>query len=293
MLPESPPQSSICQRTGLDFIPLFSPAPGRPLRESTRAPETPTQSSGEHEDVSFESLPELSYSDDESCESCEPIPNKEIFTSDEIALFEKRLEEGFDLDHDNRYNLWLSLRQKNAITDSFHVALLFPVLSSPCKTLGHKSMISKLIDHSVPSIKMPQLEPKSSARVLTSNENRRQIMEKERVKKEKEQEKKERAALREEKRQERLLIQEEKKRKKEERIKEQAKQRKSHGKKGMLISAKYLLLLLNIGTTTKAADSEPDKDLTRCNGGTLCVLCTLCQSIIQRLLHYNVHLIAR
>ena len=214
----------------------------------------------------------------------------EIFTSDEIALFEKRLEEGFDLDHDNRYNLWLS---SNAITDSSNVALLSPVLSSPCKTLGHKSMISKLIDHSVPSIKMPQLEPKSSARVLTSNENRRQIMEKERVKKEKEQEKKERAALREEKRQERLLIQEEKKRKKEERIKEQAKQRKSHGKKGMLISAKYLLLLLNIGTTTKAADSEPDKDLTRRDGGTLCVLCTLCQSIIQRLLHYNVHLIAR
>ena len=242
------------------------------MRESTRAPETPTQeSSGEREDVSFESLIELSYSDDESCESCEPVPNKETFTSDEIALFEKRLEEGFDLDHDNRYNLWLSLRQKNAITDSSHVALLSPVLSSPCKTLGHKSMISKLIDHSAPSIKMPQLEPKSSARVLTSNENRRQIMEKERVKKEKEQEKKERALLREEKRQERLLIQEEKKRKKEEKIKEQAKlkeQRKFHGKKGMLTSAKYLLLLLNIGTITKAVDSE--SDLIR-SDGDMCV----------------------
>ena len=75
LLPKSPPQSSICQRIGLDFIPLFSPAPGRPLRES---PETPTQSSGEHEDVSFESLPELSYSDDESCESCEPVPNRDL-----------------------------------------------------------------------------------------------------------------------------------------------------------------------------------------------------------------------
>lgn len=242
LLPASPPHNSICQRTGLEFIPLFSPVPSRPLRESTRAPETPQKESPrEPIDLSFESLPRLScsrcssVSSSVSIESVQSVPEKQ-FTKEEVALFEKRLKEGFDLHHDSRYNLWLSSRQGNHIADKSCVALLPPVLSSygaPCKALAHKSTISKLIDHSVPAIQLPEIGPKSSARVLTSDENRRKIMEKECEKRQKEQEKKERAVLREEKRKERLLLQEEKKRKKEEKIKEQARLKEDQKRKGM------------------------------------------------------------
>ena len=65
------------------------------------------------------------------------------------------------------------------------------------KTLGYTSMLSKVIDYQIPSIKYPEKEPKSSARVLTSEENRKKILDKEK-------EKNEKAALKEERKQQRL-----------------------------------------------------------------------------------------
>ena len=45
LLPSSPVPNSLCQRTGLKFIPLFSPASCRPIRESIKVLDTPQESS--------------------------------------------------------------------------------------------------------------------------------------------------------------------------------------------------------------------------------------------------------
>ena len=51
--------------------------------------------------------------------------------------------------------------------------------------LDYFSALSKVIKHSVPTLQFPQLEPKTSARILTSEENRRILREKEKEKLEK------------------------------------------------------------------------------------------------------------
>ena len=52
--------------------------------------------------------------------------------------------------------------------------------------LDYFSALSKVIKHSVPTLQFPQLEPKTSARILTSEENRRILREKEKEKLEEE-----------------------------------------------------------------------------------------------------------
>ena len=67
----SPNSMSLPQETGLAFISLYSSPTPRPLVRQQ----------------------ELSLEQD-------------FFTGDEVALFERRFEEGYDLDFDHRYNSW-------------------------------------------------------------------------------------------------------------------------------------------------------------------------------------------
>ena len=81
------------------------------------------------------------------------------FTADEILLFSKR-KEGYDITTDDRYNYWLSLESnaKAAVMQLF------------TKIIRAQSV--------PPSIKYPDMQPKSTARVLTSKECLAEINEK-------------------------------------------------------------------------------------------------------------------
>ena len=94
------------------------------------------------------------------------------FTSEEIAKYQRRREEGFDLDTDVRYNLWLNskLQKERAVS----------ICTQSILQLQPHSTLSKVLHKQVPHIKAPALSnPSSVARVITSDENHKQLMEKE------------------------------------------------------------------------------------------------------------------
>ena len=130
-----------------------------------------------------------------SCSESEQVASQLIptFTTEEIAKYQRRQEEGFDLDTDIRYNIWLKLQKERDVSSCTH----------SITQLQSHSTLSKLLDKQVPHIKAPALSnPSSSARVITSDDNRKRLIEKE-EKKRAEIERKELAkAEREKKRQE-------------------------------------------------------------------------------------------
>ena len=198
---------SLAERTGLRFIPLYSP----------------------------------------SCRKRAQVPVLS-FSTEEIAKFQKRFEEGYDIP-DERYDKWIEMYHPKSLAAKSHESdgsrLQFdgslsqpstsegaedsesdspshqsdsslPLPSTPegannaCVTLPHTSVLSKLLAQQVPAIKYPDTKPKYSARVLTSLENRLQLEEKERRKKEEAEEKERKKKAREQKR---LAVAEEKQRK--------------------------------------------------------------------------------
>ena len=183
ILPKSPPKPpTMCERSGLKFIPLFTP-----LRQSMRSPVySPTSVSTP---IFDESIPP--YSENESL--------AEPFTHEEIAVFSRRKEEGYDITTDRRYNLWLSLQlgEKSEV----------PRPSS-------HSVVSRLISSLPPVTKNRSFLPKSTARVVTSLECCREINEKERKKAEALKLKEERKVLCEQKQEERRKNLQEKSQKK-------------------------------------------------------------------------------
>ena len=114
----------------------------------------------------------------------------EIFSSTEVALYLKRKEEGYDIKTDHRYNYWHSLQSET------------PPGPSPTAELTYHSAVSKVIGTIHPVIINPKVNPKSCARVVTSEECRKEIMEKE-------EKKKEALRLKEERKDERIKKQEE------------------------------------------------------------------------------------
>jgi hypothetical protein len=99
------------------------------------------------------------------------------FTDEEISLFERRFENGYDLTGDKRYNLWLS---------RYHP-------ESSLQHLSYNSIaVSSFLSYSSPPARAETLMPKSSGRVLTSTENLALVKEKERLKEEKQRKKEER-----------------------------------------------------------------------------------------------------
>ena len=194
-------KKSIAEKNGLKFIPMFTPKP----RRSRGHPETP------------------------------------MFSEEEVQLFQKRLEEGYDI-QDERYDLWKRMYHPAeartasspvVVTTSYAGHSPTPLLSpvrlsfleekeegendshstegdekSFCKEEGaakflpRTTALSKVLSHPEPQLKPPVMQPKSSARVLTSLENLRALEEKERKKMEEQKLKEERRRERERKRQE-------------------------------------------------------------------------------------------
>ena len=89
------------------------------------------------------------------------------FSDDEMLLFQHRYEEGYDLVDDAMYNRWLEMYHPDLST----------TVTLPCSTI-----MSKFIGKE-PQVKLPEKETRTKARVLTSEENRLMIEEKDRKKK--------------------------------------------------------------------------------------------------------------
>ena len=146
--------SSICERTGLKFIPLFTP-----VRQSL-TPYHDRDSASPMQRFTPRKIPlDLSPPEKDSDE-----PPSISFTQDEITKFTKRKEEGFDITSDSRYtcNLWLSLQPKPDAG------------ASTCKMLEPQTSMLKSLLKRAPLIKQPDISlPKLSARVLTSEECRK------------------------------------------------------------------------------------------------------------------------
>ena len=213
----------MCQRTALKFIPLLTPLRSQ-APDRSYAPLSPVMSSTES--------PALSIDDDELCSDSESICSvvenasqhddslssvSEVFSASEIALYSKRKEEGYDLKTDLRYNLWLLLRSGTP-------------LPTEVSKLPYHSVASKIIGSIPPPIVKPKaMTPKSCARVITSNECRKEINEKEKRRVETLRLKEERKAERLKKQEEKKRLQEEKKRLQEEkkRLQEEKKNSKT------------------------------------------------------------------
>ena len=154
-----PYNRSVAERTGLAFIPLYSPA---------RCSKQPVS------DLSSIHIP-IS------------------FTSDEVTHFIRRYEEGYDITDDERYNLWLKQHEQQQ-----HSPDLSPSHSSDKESTvaGSNILIGKVSNQPRSTLRKVLTYPEHhtsskgtesiSARVLTSLENRMALADKERQKKEKE-----------------------------------------------------------------------------------------------------------
>ena len=141
ILPKTPTKApSICERTGLKFIPLFTPI----HRRSVCLQPSPS--------LSPLFINEISYNEED-----EPL-----FPDEEVMLYTKRMQEGYDITTDERYNNWLS--------------------QQACKPLVNKpnTVLTKVLAKIPPVKTNPTFHPKTTARVLTSEECRKQINEKDR-----------------------------------------------------------------------------------------------------------------
>ena len=150
LLPECPP-SSLCQKTGLNFILLFTITR---CRSSRRISEI-------HEELPLDSSP-VPMQEQHSWDDYDlPLCSKDL----SVFLSDEEVDDHFSSianDHDS----------------SSHLSTTPTEFSN----LDYFSALSKVIKHSVPTLQFPQLEPKTSARILTSEENRRILRKKKKKK---------------------------------------------------------------------------------------------------------------
>lgn len=106
-------------------------------------------------------------------------------TEEEISLFERRFENGYDLIDDTRYNRWLSC---------YHPELVLQQLPYG------SSAVSSFLSYPSPPARAETFKPKACGRVLTSSENLVIVKEKERQKEERERKKEERERKKNERR---------------------------------------------------------------------------------------------
>ena len=175
---------SLAERTGLKFIPLYSPSHRR-----TQAVRTGT-----------------------------------TFEPEEMTLFQTRFEEGYDLGDERyeswlrMYHPEVRANQDDECTPEPSLSDSLPKTSTPVSgnIMPRSSFLSRVLADQAPSIKYPDKVPgsKGGARVLTSSENLEHLNQKERKKEEAASEKQRRKEERERKK---FLLQEEKEKKKLER----------------------------------------------------------------------------
>ena len=170
LLPKSssPIPSRFCDlsaRTGLKFIPLFSPLPSR-------------------------------YKTRDEVNDTDPIVPTvdDSFTQEEIALFSRRFEEGYDI-FDERYEEW---KRRNQIS-STNCPSPDVSLVAESNTLPHHTKLFRRLMQEPPSVSQGKTsQAKTSARVLTSQESIQMLNEKRKKKNEEAAEKEKRKQEREE-----------------------------------------------------------------------------------------------
>jgi len=231
------PKESLTCKTGLAFIPLYSPA--RHSRKVT----SDTPSFSEEEITKFKARFENGYNlmhderyncwlrkyhpDEVPLKPHSPAQHPRKVTSDvpsfsekEITKFETRFGNGYDLLHDERYNCWLRKYHPDEAPLQPPVGgggILMgesPTSQSPlCLDVDDhmhdeqdrvlmptapSASISRFLYYPPPPSQLPTLKPKSSGRVLTSAENLKIIENKQQEKEAKAREKEERKQRREE-----------------------------------------------------------------------------------------------
>ncbi len=150
--------SALCKGAKLKFIPVYSPAKKVPV--SSPCPSSPV-----------------------------PV----TFSEKELARFQHRYDEGYDLTHNVRYNLWVEMyhpESQSPVQDPTEELCFSDDRSSPSSAmyvppaqqaaLKHSTVLSKMLTSQQQVIKIPKVPSKTSARVLTSTENLMNIAEKER-----------------------------------------------------------------------------------------------------------------
>ena len=127
---------SLTARTGLAYIPLYSP--------SARC----TKSCTTCENESF------------SADSQSSIDSKEELRDEQLELFEKWYNEGIEMTDNSEYNAWLA---------QFHP--MSPAASHVWMRDYQSTGVSSYLSYPSPLCKVPTVHPKSCGRVLTSQEN--------------------------------------------------------------------------------------------------------------------------
>ncbi|CAI8012615.1 hypothetical protein GBAR_LOCUS8090 [Geodia barretti] len=197
---------SLAEKTGLKFIPLYSPSHRR-----TQAVRTGT-----------------------------------TFEPEEMTLFQTRFEEGYDLGDERyeswlrMYHPEVRANQDDECTPEPSLSDSLPKTSTPVSgnIMPRSSFLSRVLADQAPSIKYPDKVPgsKGGARVLTSSENLEHLNQKERKKEEAASEKQRRKEERERKK---FLLQEEKEKKKLERerkkMQREAQMEKARGSKSSVV----------------------------------------------------------
>lgn len=166
---------SLASSTGLAYIPLYSPQNrGSRSRACSREP-----------------LPLNEATDSD-------LP---VFSEEEEAHYRRRLEEGFDLQHDGRYNLWRKMIGEPCFNPP-EGAVAGDISHGPSNILlnEYPSTLQKFFPPSPPTLSKPPTYSKTSAKVLTSSECIRTMEEKERLKRENQERKERREQERERKR---------------------------------------------------------------------------------------------
>ena len=131
-----------------------------------------------------------------------PMPSPVYFTCEELAKFQRRKDEKFDLPGDERYQLWLKLHSRHS-TPSIGEP---EANESSAPVLNHISTIAGLLSQKSREIKLPKPKVSNSSRVINSKENLKRIKEKEDKKEEEMKAKEKRKLEREAKKKEKLGI---------------------------------------------------------------------------------------
>lgn len=157
--------SSLSAKTGVAYIPLYSPSIGRTRSCATCG--------------------------SEMLSSADPIVGEEfseVFRDEEVKLFKKWYEESVEVTDNSRYSAWLA---------RFHP--MSPAASHVWMRDYQSTAVSTYLSYPSPLYKLPTIQPKSCGRVLTSQENIDMIEEKRLAKEKKQREKEEKKREREEK----------------------------------------------------------------------------------------------
>ena len=106
------------------------------------------------------------------------ITEDDVFTAEEEARYRRRQEEGYDIDTDTRYNAWLRLQ--HTFTSPKQLDTNIASRHQSVNLLKPTEPLAKVLDKQTSHIKLPVLSnPSSSAKVITSKENRKRLKERE------------------------------------------------------------------------------------------------------------------